>query len=141
MCEYVCICACVCFCKLDIGTWKMKVNSMATQGYFCPSIHLSVLLTLSQFWFPLSPLLLPNFPPPLFFLHVISPSLLLLSTSDISVAMSAQSNQSTLLISHLLHQSHLYLSPYPDGMTVILHLRGYYSSALHWLPHWLFTTV
>lgn len=59
---------CACVCKLDIGTWKMKVNSMATQGYFCPSIHLSVLLTLSQLWIslPLPSLLSPKFPPPFY---------------------------------------------------------------------------
>lgn len=84
-------------------------------------------------------------PPPspqlssLFSLPVISPFLLMSNISDISVAISDQSNQFTLSISHLLCTSHTSIldcgySHCPEGMTVILHLRGYYSSAPLRLP-------
>lgn len=133
MCEYVCICDCVCVCKLDIGTWKMKVNSMATQSYFCPSIHLSVLLTLSQFWIPLSPYFLPAF--------FSSPCHAFLSP-PVQYVWYICGHISPGKPVHLFYSSHTSISdctaPYPEGMTVILRLRGYYSSAPHWLSKCIF---
>ena len=85
------MCLPVCVCKLDIGTWKMKVNSMATQGYFCPSILLSAP---SQFWIRPYPSISLSLTPPPLPLPVIFLILLLSYISDISVAISAQSHQS-----------------------------------------------
>lgn len=94
---------CVCGCKLDIRTWKMKVNSLVTQGYFCPSIHLSVFLTLPQFKVPVTSCSCPTFLLPLSF-HVSLRSL----SRPICVIYSicghiSRSNQFTAPPSHTHH--------------------------------------
>ncbi|MEQ2297090.1 hypothetical protein AMECASPLE_031164 [Ameca splendens] len=98
----------MCFydCKLDSKTLKMKVNSMATQWLF-----LSLLPSLSLSHAPLTPSNAP-FIPPSFTPAVMSLLSLPVRFPDIHLTISPQSNQFSLLMSHIFEdQSNLHLKP------------------------------
>lgn len=116
------MCLCVYDCKLDTGTWKMKVNGMATQSYFCPPIYLSV--SHSHFWIPLTPSSSLNFTPPFFssscHLCPLAPSPICL----IHLLPHKPSQTTPSSVSQLLRISHTFIICccllYPAGITALL---------------------
>lgn len=130
----------------------MKVSNMASQRYFRPSIHVSVLSLYLYLSLPLPPSLclclsllhtpvLPTPPtcvlPFRTLLLVISPATLFsVPIANKRATKSARSNQCAAACAaiSLIGQPLFHLRPWresltPKGMTVILHLRGYYSTA------------
>lgn len=115
------MCLCVYDCKLDTGTWKMKVNGMATQSYFCPPIYLSV--SHSHFWIPLTPSSSLNFTPPFFssscHLCPLAPSPIYLI--HLLPHKPSQTTPSSVTFKDKSHFHHLLLSQlYPAGITALL---------------------